>query len=359
METSTSSCVDCPTDDISTDNPNVTDNISYYDFPNSDNVFQTVASMFIKYVTPTDVFVGLVANIVSILVFAGKDLRKLSSSVYVLSVLSADIGLLLTMSFQWLETLGYKFTHKPGICQLYVYFQYVFSFLSVWFMVCITVENYITICHPMRIRTLCTLTRARGVVISLLVAALVIYMFYIFSTHVATNAYSNVPTCQPKPSWGTFMKIFTLVDTVLTLLLPFLAMMFMLVAIVCAIVTSLRKRRKRTTRENQRTSSSCPQVRVAKMLFALSLTYLLLNIPVHSVRLYALTVDILGCTQNSSMLLSFILLIFEQVSFINFYVKFFLFFAFSANFRKGVFGGGCRRCQVYAPVSQTTEGTKV
>ncbi|XP_046340477.2 thyrotropin-releasing hormone receptor-like [Haliotis rufescens] len=355
MESSTSSCVDCPTDDYL----NVTDTMPYYDTTNHDNMLlQTVASMFHKYVTPTDVFVGLVANIVSILVFAGKELRKLSSSVYVLSVLSADTGLLLTMSFQWLETLGYKFTHKPGICQLYVYFQYCFSFLSVWFMVCITVENYITICHPMRIRTLCTLTRARGVVISLLVSALLIYMFYIFSTHVATNSYTGIPMCQTKPSWGTFMTIITLIDTVLTLLLPFLAMMFMLVAIVCAIVTSLRKRRKRTTRESQR-SSSCPQVRVAKMLFALSLTYLLLNIPVHSVRLYALTVQILGYTQNSSIFLSFILLIFEQVSYINFYIKFFLFFAFSANFRKGVFGGGCRRCQVYAPVSQTTEGTKV
>ncbi|CAE1244110.1 unnamed protein product [Acanthosepion pharaonis] len=113
------------------------------------------------------------------MVFSAKSLRRLSSSVYVQAVLVSDTVFLLTLFALWLESFGYDAIHMNGICQSNIYLSYVGSFLSVWYVVCITIENYITICHPLKINKLCTFMRARVVTVSLAVASLFLFVVVI------------------------------------------------------------------------------------------------------------------------------------------------------------------------------------
>lgn len=85
------------------------------------------------YVLPIIVFVGLFGNCTLIfLITADKQMRNVSSSVYLASVLAADTGMLLSLLLTWLETLGYPLNHQPAVCRLNVYMTYVCGFLSIW-----------------------------------------------------------------------------------------------------------------------------------------------------------------------------------------------------------------------------------
>jgi len=106
---------------------------------NESNITQTVAFSYdfelncYIYVLPIIVFVGLFGNCTLIfLISADKQMRNVSSSVYLASVLAADTGMLLSLLLTWLETLGFPLNHQPAICRINVYITYVCGFLSIW-----------------------------------------------------------------------------------------------------------------------------------------------------------------------------------------------------------------------------------
>jgi hypothetical protein len=291
------------------------------------------------YILPMIIFIGIIGNTVSIAVFAGGELRKLSSSVYVLAVLASDTAMLLTLLFVWLEVLGHRFNHVQGLCQTLVYLGYVGGFLSVWFVVCITVENYITICHPMKIQFMCTPSRARIVTGLLTCFALVGYIISIIAVDVVYINYHgrHVPICSPKESFQQVNTILTYVDSCLTMLLPLAIIIIMLQAITVAVIRSIRKKNMRSVKKDKthrKPSNKSPQRRVAEMLFILSLIFVVLNGPYHVIRLRLLFISLAYPADNVTVSYSegLIQLIFSFVYYTNFSYKFFLFLACSRNF---------------------------
>lgn len=123
------------------------------------------------------------------------------------------------------------------------------------------------------------------------------------------------------------------VDTVLTLLLPFLVLIILLALITLAIMQSIRKKQKRSlvkSRFDNGTNTNLPQVRVAKMLYMLSLSVVILNASNHCFRLKLL----FSGAQNPDGWDIILLSILQFVSFISFAVKFFICLVFSKNVRK-------------------------
>lgn len=103
-------------------------------FTGSANYHSAELEVFIYvYVLPIIVFVGLLGNGTLIfLISVDKQMRNVSSSVYLASVLAADTGMLLSLLLTWLETLGYNLIHHPAVCRVNVYMTYVCGFLSIW-----------------------------------------------------------------------------------------------------------------------------------------------------------------------------------------------------------------------------------
>jgi len=228
------------------------------------------------YILPVIVFAGLLGNTLSSYTFLGKGLRNISSTVYVQAVLISDTGVLLSLLFVWLEVLGYRYNHMPHLCQFSVYWAYICTFLSVWYVVCITVENYITICHPTQIQTMCTVRRATIVTTCLAVFSMSAYLVSIFTTRVQRYFANgkNVPMCTPSPEHIASMVSY--IDSFVTLLIPMVLITLMMIAISLSIIRSLRKKRKRSAlpSKNKTKLASIPQVRVAKMLYILVITFL-------------------------------------------------------------------------------------
>ncbi|KAH3691077.1 hypothetical protein DPMN_191752 [Dreissena polymorpha] len=93
----------------------------------------TVYKFMYEYVLSIIVFVGLAGNLTSIyLILYDKQMRKVSSSVFLTSVLAADTGMLISLLLVWIESLGYPVNHHPAVCRINVYLTYVFGFLSIW-----------------------------------------------------------------------------------------------------------------------------------------------------------------------------------------------------------------------------------
>lgn len=83
------------------------------------------------------------------------------------------------------------------------------------------------------------------------------------------------------------MHVLIIMDSVTTLLLPLVCVTAMLVAIALSIIHTYRWRRSSPGSQKHRAElMRIPQVRVAKMLFALSLSFVVMNSPSHVCRLY-------------------------------------------------------------------------
>ncbi|ESP00276.1 hypothetical protein LOTGIDRAFT_97168, partial [Lottia gigantea] len=242
------------------------------------------------YILPVIILTGILGNIVSCRVFRGKELKRLSSSIYVIAVLVSDSGILISLLFVWLEVLGYDYNHHQGMCQVLVFLTYVCSFLSVWYIVCITVENFITICYPTKVTEMCTKKRAKVVVISLFVGAMCLYSLSLRSTEVRTDKNTNKAECVRNPEYHVMFSVLTYADSVITLVIPLTAIALMLATMAVAIAKTFRWKKLSPTRETSRKDFvfNSPQVRVAKMLFALSVSFLIMNAPIHIIRLHYL-----------------------------------------------------------------------
>ncbi|RUS80918.1 hypothetical protein EGW08_011330, partial [Elysia chlorotica] len=294
------------------------------------------------YVLPCIVLPGILLNGVSCLVFTSSDLKKLSSSVYIFALLVSDTGVLLGLFIVWLEAVDFKINHVNGVCQGLVFSTYTFSFLSVWYVVCVTVENYITICHPCRIKTMCTRRRATVTCLCVFVASVFLYGATPFAAEVRYSEDGNFGICSERPEFRRFMQAFTYVDSLLTLLVPLIAISCMLIGLVLSIVHAARwKKRMGTKRCAHRPKNA--QVRVTRMLFALSVSYVVMNAPSHVTRLYYLirTANVLGGEEeNRGCQLTYteglINLMLQYVTYAHSAGKFWIFLLFSKNFTKNL-----------------------
>lgn len=167
--------------------------------------------------------------------------------------------------------------------------------------------------------------------------------------------------CQPIPQYAQYSNIVSYIDTVFTLLVPFLVLIILLTLMTVAIMHSIQRKQKRTitkkTNENGTSSSNLrklPQVRVAKMLYTLSLSVVILNAPSHGFRLKAL----FSGANHLGGLEGRIFLILLFISYSSFSAKFFICLIFSKNFRKLLHSYFCcGRLKRYRSVPQQTMET--
>ncbi|KAL1456295.1 hypothetical protein WDU94_001037 [Cyamophila willieti] len=76
------------------------------------------------YYTPLLVGLGSIGNILSVFVFFGTKLRKLSSSYYLSALASSDTGFLVTLFAVWLNMIDVPWFTNDGICQISIYLTY-------------------------------------------------------------------------------------------------------------------------------------------------------------------------------------------------------------------------------------------
>ena len=330
-------------------------------------LFRDISAWMEHVILPAIIIFGLLGNGISFLVFIFSHLRRLSASVYLAALSLANAGYLICRSIKWAHGLGAKMLLKTDSeCQTFLYLNYVFRFLSVWYVVSFTVERYIAVCQPFQRQDMCTPKRAKIVVTSLAILSFVIYSFVIWTSGVLVLY--GVGECLPKPEYLRMWTFIYSVDTLSTLLVPSAVIIVLNIMIICAVYRfhrdpvrrsmhiSCRHVKVLTTRNSsrsyhcchrtnrrpggQRSCSSGPhasQVKVTKMLVTVSSTFLLLNLPIHSLTIYHhIRSYVLGPEIHPTKTFIYLQRFFVLIHDSNFAVNFIIYNICGRNFRLGL-----------------------
>lgn len=301
----------------------------YFSLDDTDSVilFQ-LAKMMTIYVQPVLCVAGLSGNVLSLMIFFSKDLRKTSSNIYLGGLSACGSLFLLALFLVWLEVTGFRIVHQPIWCQSIVFVTYVCSFLTVWFVVCITVENYIFTFHLKKATYFCTVSKAKAVVLTVTTLGVGLYLFVMWASGVVKVNGHNI--CTESASHPDVTKIFTYIDTILVLVLP----SFILVGLIGAILI----KHLWVTRADVRTRLSKKErslVKITRVLLAIGLNYVILSAPsyVNKIRFIILTTFTESRPTITDRSLN---QIFQIVFYMTFCVNFPFYVLWSMNFRRGL-----------------------
>ena len=308
----------------------------------------TITNGLDMFMVPILITIGVIGNTLSFVTFIFSNLKSLSSSVYLAALAIADIGFLLCVLASWITNFNVNLYHQPGWCQAFVYLTYVFSFLSVWYVVGFTVERYIAVRFPFKRGDMCTVRRARIVVVSLALFAIVAYNFAIWTSGSflmpSSSPIAGQRLCYPIDPWRNFLKFSSNIDSIITLLIPFIAIAFLNVNIIYVITHyrhqanhfMLHRVRSSNAQTQSTTLANSTNVKVTRMLLVVSFTFLILNVPGHFIRIYVFVQSFNDPYYRPSVLYYEFQRLWLYFSYMNYSVNFFLYSLCGKNFRMGL-----------------------
>ncbi|ALC43671.1 CG33696 [Drosophila busckii] len=174
-----------------------------------------------KYYVPIICCTGSIGNILSVFVFFMTKLRKLSSSFYLAALAISDTCFLIGLFVQWLNFLNVNIYNRNYFCQFLTFFSYLASFCSVWFVVAFTVERFIAVMYPLKRQIMCTVRRAKIVLLGLTFAGCLHCLPYILMAQPVYSAKLNGTVCDINTTYKEQMALFNYWDSIVVYALPF------------------------------------------------------------------------------------------------------------------------------------------
>ncbi|RUS70717.1 hypothetical protein EGW08_021521 [Elysia chlorotica] len=306
----------------------------------------SVSLTFYSYVTPVVLAVGLVGNLLSLVVFLSRNMRKLSASTYLAALSVSDIcALVFYVLTDWLRRGLPQFPGSPqsslledeGPCQVLTYLGYVSRFISAWIIVTFTMERYIGVCHPLRRKDICGSKSAQKVIVSLLVIGFIILAYKPLLTSRQEYKLQNrtVARCTPDPAHAFLSYVLDSSFALSITLVPFL----LITVLNSLIIRRLQKRKMRNLARCIVTEESIIRMEFTVILLVVSFVFIALNLPYFILWSRRFLQAFYGTAVSEARPDSFdqsqAELLFTRVIFyMNYCVNFFLYSVTGAYFRK-------------------------
>ncbi|XP_012227674.1 probable G-protein coupled receptor 139 [Linepithema humile] len=239
-----------------------------------------------KYYLPIFLCLSVLGNSLSVYVLFCTKLRYKSSSIYLGALAMSDIGVLVTTFVTWFEDMEI-ITQEYWLLILHNSLEYTFTFLSVWIVVTFTFQRYIVVKWPLLRRSLCTVNRAKIIVIGLAGLAVLYSIPFI----IMKIMYTNLDADEGK-NLLYWWWIFLIIDAIITCFLPATIIVIFNALIVYNIRKQNRIRRNMISSfsaSNTNTQSSdnvASHIEVTKMLVIISTFFICLNVPLCVVNHY-------------------------------------------------------------------------
>ena len=185
---------------------------------------------FRKYSYPITIAFGILGNSLIFYIFTKTKLKKPSTARYLAAAAIADTGFLVTSLFINLHTYyNVPIYSTIGPCQLIQFGNNVFTFLSTWYLTSVMVEKYIGVAWPKKKTRLCTVFRAKCVIICLAVLSLVCYLYITWFFGVIQYKSVGITLCSLWRNTGIqdAWTILTRMDAVINFAIPYIVIFIM------------------------------------------------------------------------------------------------------------------------------------
>ncbi|GFO01723.1 C-c chemokine receptor type 1 [Plakobranchus ocellatus] len=306
----------------------------------------SVSLTFYSYVTPIVLAVGLGGNLLSLIVFLSRNMRKLSASKYLAALSVSDIcALIFYVLTDWLRrglpnypgSIQSYFLEEEGTCQVLTYLGYVSRFISAWIIVTFTMERYIGVCHPLRRKDICGSKSAQKVIVSLLVIAFIILSYKPLLTSRQEYKLQNrtMTRCTPDPAHAFLSYVLDSSFALSITLVPFT----IISVLNSLIIRRLQRRKIRNFARCIVTEESVIRMEFTVILLVVSFVFIALNLPYFIVWSKRFLQAFYGTADSEADSDSFDqsgaeLLITRVIFYLNYCVNFFLYSVTGAYFRK-------------------------
>ena len=194
------------------------------------------------YISIFLVTVGLIGNFINILVMF-TSMRKHSSSIYIVILAMSDstflisefiAGLLpLLGCFHFTHPLNFRIIYNATSCKVVMFLYNLAANYSSLLILCFTIERFIAVYKPMKVKQLCTMKRTRTMCVVLLVIISVLIMPYNFLMIGINN---NSRRCTVYPKWFPQHSVINVVEIVVFKVVPVFVIAVMNICIIYKVV---------------------------------------------------------------------------------------------------------------------------
>ncbi|CAF2768397.1 unnamed protein product [Rotaria sp. Silwood2] len=220
-----------------------------FDYINNNNLVQ-IASRSEEFILPCLLLIGTTCNTLTFVVMRRGRMRHSSSCFYMAALAIADTFVLWIGCFnRWLELLEKQ---RPILacnmcCKLGTFAFFFFADCSVWITVAMTFERYIAVSQPLRASQICTIKRARYILLNIFIIFLLINAHFLWTFHLSLTE----SHCIPFNHQSLFLKYFTWFDSFKYSFCPFT----LLITLNILIIKSLLNARNKNKLLEQQTST--------------------------------------------------------------------------------------------------------
>ena len=154
---------------------------------------------------------GIVGNVMVIMVVLTTKHMRTPTNCYLVSLAVADLMVLTAAGLPNISEAVYgEWVYGYVGCLGITYFQYLGINASSCSITAFTVERYIAICHPIKAQFLCTLSRAKKIIIVVWALTSVYCVMWFFLSDTQELVYDNVVlvTCAYKVSRNYYLPIY-------------------------------------------------------------------------------------------------------------------------------------------------------
>ena len=205
-------------------------NVCQEDFPEESEITNKLY-LYIGFIL---VGTGLIGNVINVVVFSSKYMRKYSSNVYIVVLAVSDSAYLINVFIHLLTALqltALRCVHSQGenvdvinqsntVCKLVHYFMDLSADVSSMIILCFTVERFIAVYKPLKVKLICTLWRTCVICVMLLMIILCLIALHHFMMWGVDRQNGR---CMPYREWeGYFNIVYTIEKVVFRVVLVLL-----------------------------------------------------------------------------------------------------------------------------------------
>lgn len=222
-------------------------------------------------------FLGWFGNIACIITIVS--IRPISSSMVYIATLAVVDSLALLDKLLYLNLVNSDVDMKNVGCKTLAFFGTFFMMYSSWILVAVTFERFIATSFPLKATSLCTVERARMVVIALAVFFIGVN-FHFFFTMEDNWAPIVERDCGYVDKHQWFMiRIWYWIDGLFFALIPILFLGILNALIISAVRRATNEKKRMMGREDELTETRKQVKQITAMLISVSVAFVVLQLP--------------------------------------------------------------------------------